>query len=489
MPAGRLRAGVSGPDPIFPMNFIRYFLLSSALAAGSNLHAATAEAPQWRFTFGPGGGGGAVAVKPADSYNVNRGYGFDLGSTVTFTEEGDTNAGTSGATRGGFVTGAEGLPFFFSVKLDPGTYRARVTLGDAKAETVATVKSETRRLMTGNLRVPAGQTETVEFLVHVRVPRLPDGSSVRMKPREIEPILYVQWKPAEKSPLIPFVELDWDEKLTLEFSGPHAAVRAIALAPANDVPKLFLIGDSTMTDQMMEPVAAWGQMLPRWFKPGVVIANYAECGETASGFIAERRWAKLLTELRAGDTVLIDFGINDRRMPVAEYKQNLAQLVKDTVAHRATPVLVTPQNLRSGFFDASGHGQPTLGEYPVAMRQLAAETGTTLIDLNTISVTLYEAIGQKNLPAAFFDGTHHNNYGAYELARCVTRALLESKLPVAQFISDDARSFDPAHPDALADFHLPPDPQLDPARPGGPGAPDGRGPMAGAVETKPKAAK
>src|SRR5262249_11756896 len=163
------------------------------------------------------------------------------------------------------------------------------------------------------------------FLAHVRVPRLPGGGLVRMKPREKEPILYVQWEPEKNSPLIPFLELDWDEKLTLEFSGRHPAVRAVEVVPAERPLTVFIVGDSTPTDQMMEPVGAWGQMLPRWFKPPVVVANYAECGETASGFIAEHRWEKVMSEVREGDTVLIDFGINDRRLPLDLYQASLTR--------------------------------------------------------------------------------------------------------------------------------------------------------------------
>ncbi|MGA2796319.1 MAG: GDSL-type esterase/lipase family protein [Thermoguttaceae bacterium] len=72
-----------------------------------------------------------------------------------------------------------------------------------------------------------------------------------------------------------------------------------------------------------------------------------------------------------------------------------------------------------------------------------------------------------------------NNYSSYELAKCVVNGIVENELPFAQYVADDWKPFDPAHPDPLADFKLPADPQLDPARPGGPGAPNGQGPMAG----------
>src|SRR3954470_5533122 len=74
---------------------------------------------------------GYTAVKPTDHYNANRGYGFDLGSTVEFSA--DTPVGS-----GGFVTGGHQRPFFFSARVDPGVYRVTITLGDRAAETVTT---------------------------------------------------------------------------------------------------------------------------------------------------------------------------------------------------------------------------------------------------------------------------------------------------------------------------------------------------------------
>src|SRR5579862_4180806 len=94
-------------------------------------------------------------VAPADVYSTDRGYGFDLGSKIS-----------------------SGKPFFFSTVLAPGEYQVTITLGDDNAETIATVKTETRRLMLQAVRVPAGQTKSFTFLVHLRVPQIPGGGEV-----------------------------------------------------------------------------------------------------------------------------------------------------------------------------------------------------------------------------------------------------------------------------------------------------------------------
>src|ERR1035438_2545541 len=102
------------------------------------------------------------------------------------------------------------------------------------------------------------------------------------------------------------------------------------------------------------------------------------------------------------------------------------------------------------------------------MRQVAQEQKVRLIDLNAMSRALYEAIGPANLPKAFVDGTHQNDYGSYELAKCVVNGIVEAELQFAKCLTADWKPFDPAHPDPMESFQMPADPQLDPARPGGP---------------------
>src|SRR5208282_296604 len=195
-----------------------------------------------KFSFGPQPLPGYTRVTPDTAYNVERGYGFDLGSKVTTVDR--------GGKKGGYTTGQDGRAFFFSAKLAPGAYRVMVTLGGAADESITTVKSETRRLMLEAIHAKPGRMQTRTFLVHLRVPQLPDGTMVRFKPRERDPILVVQW---DDQTSVKFTELDWDEKLTLEFSGSQAALHSVEINNAKNPVTVYLIGDSTVTDQMMEP--------------------------------------------------------------------------------------------------------------------------------------------------------------------------------------------------------------------------------------------
>ncbi|HJT75160.1 MAG TPA: hypothetical protein VJ720_14095, partial [Chitinophaga sp.] len=47
--------------------------------------------------------------------------------------------------------------------------------------------------------------------------------------------------------------------------------------PAEELPRVFMIGDSTMADKPLEdnPERGWGQLFPLFLKQGVTVKNYA----------------------------------------------------------------------------------------------------------------------------------------------------------------------------------------------------------------------
>ena len=359
-------------------------------------------------------------------------------------------------------------PFFFHVALPEGNYDVTVTLGDPTQASVTTVKAESRRLMLEQVPTRAGEFVTRHFTVSVRTPYFANGDSVRRKQRE-------------------YGTYTWDDRLTLEFNGVHPSVRDIDIVPARNPITVYLAGNSTVVDQTVEPWAAWGQMIPRFFKPGgVVVANHAESGETLKAFVGERRLPKLLSSMKSGDYFFIEFAHNDQKAgasyvePFSTYKEYLKKFADEARSRGATPVFVTSMLRRS--FDSTGHIINTLGDYPAAMRQLAAEEHIALIDLNVMSRTFYEALGPERSKKAFVhypagtypgqtaelkDDTHFNNYGAYELARMIVRGLQESGLPLARELQEGIPAFDPAHPDSVETFMLPASPVAPIVKPAG----------------------
>jgi lysophospholipase L1-like esterase len=416
-----------------------------------------AEAAAGKFDFGPGPAvPGYVQVLPSTTYSDARGYGFDFGFPVAGVERPGSDP-----LRDGFVTSDRA--FFFSVRLPEGNYRVTMTFGDPDGASVATVKAESRRLMLERVATAKGEFATRSIIVNVRnhflpppPPNAPGGDRVVLD----------QWE-RTYGPDGGLV-LDWDNKLTLEFDPPGGPRRpclcALTIEPA-DVPTIFIAGDSTVTDQPREPYASWGQMLPRFFKPDVAVANYAESGETLKSFISELRLAKLLSKIKPGDYLFIQFAHNDEKKNWPQtyveasttYKAYLRVFIAEARLRGAHPVLVTPMQRRE--WGPDGKIRNTHGDYPEAMRQVAAAEHVPLIDLERMSVAFYEALGRKEVRAAFGnhgrERTHQSDYGAYEFARCIVEGIRQDHLPLAADIVADFRGFNPAEPDPPAEFHVP----------------------------------
>src|SRR5262249_10261433 len=133
------------------------------------------------------------------------------------------------------------------------------------------------------------------------------------------------------------------------------------------------------------------------------------------------------------------------------YRSNLVHFISLARSHGGIPVLVTPMERKAGVTNE------TLGDFPAAVRQVAGEENVPLIDLNAMSKVLYAALGRA-LDKAFQDGTHHNNYGSYELAKCVVEGIRANKLLLADFLRKDVSPFGPHQPDPPARFEVPPSP-------------------------------
>jgi len=401
------------------------------------------------FDFGPGRvAPGYKQVTPTTIYSKELGYGFEPDSSVSCVDRGGRDPLRSDLC-------SSNQPFFFSVALPEGNYSVTVTFGDQDAETTTTVKAELRRLMVEEVHTAPGRFITRTFTVNVRTPQISTGGEVKLKDREKTSELWA-----------------WDEKLTLEFNNRRPAVCAIEIARV-DVPTLFLLGDSTVSDQALEPFNSWGQMLTRFFKPGLAVANHAESGESLHSSLGARRLDKVLSLMKPGDYLFIQYGHNDEKEKgegvgaFTTYKASLKQFVAEARKHGGIPVLITPVQRRT--FDAAGKITNSHGDYPEAVRQVAKEERVPLIDLHAMSSLLYEAWGPEASRRAFApnDGTHHNNYGSYELARCIVEGIKANKLGLTKYLVPDLTAFDPRHPDPIDNFKLPASPQSTKVKPPG----------------------
>ena len=222
---------------------------------------------------------------------------------------------------------------------------------------------------------------------------------------------------------------------------------------------VYLVGDSTMANKPLipeNPERGWGQMLPPYFKAGVRVENHAMNGRSSKSFRDEGRWQAVEDSLKPGDWVIIQFGHNDEKdkdatrysAPFGSFKTNLAQYVLDTREHGANPILATPTARRK--FDDHGTLLDTHGDYVKAVRDVAAEQGVPLIDLNRrsdellrregpeLSKKIYIWVTAEEFPALLKgrqDDTHFCPFGASRMCDLAVEEIKTAVPELARFLN------------------------------------------------------
>ena len=219
-----------------------------------------------------------------------------------------------------------------------------------------------------------------------------------------------------------------------------------------------MIGDSTMANKNLEggnPERGWGQLLPEFFQAGVKVENHAKDGRSSRSFFDEGLWAPVVSDLKAGDWVIIQFGHNDQKKdkpllytdPDTDYRAFLTKYVKESQAKGAHPILVT--SIYRRFFTPEGKPKPSLQRYPEVTRKMAAELGVPLVDLNEMSRQLLESLGPEKSKSLFLffapgeipfypngksDNTHLCENGAKTISALFTEDLKNRKIELARWL-------------------------------------------------------
>jgi lysophospholipase L1-like esterase len=225
------------------------------------------------------------------------------------------------------------------------------------------------------------------------------------------------------------------------FAGPARAGQR----PGRRRRTIFVAGDSTAATYAGAdaPRAGWGQALPVFLRPEIAVVNEALSGASSKSFVDLGRLDRILAAIRPGDLLLVSFGHNDEKVedpargtdPWTTFPAYLRLYLDGARSAGAHPVLVTPVERRR--FTADGTPYLSHGAYPDAVRALAADTHTPLIDLTALSFELWGSLGpaatkeyflwldageSPNYPDGVADNTHFQAHGAIEVARLVAAA-------------------------------------------------------------------
>ncbi|KJD34745.1 rhamnogalacturonan acetylesterase [Tamlana nanhaiensis] len=411
-----------------------FFFFSILLSLGLSAQNATTK----QFFFGKKTNTTGTSINNVNKYTDAIGYGFDYDTAEKI------------AFKKNYLK-AEGS-VYFSVKLPEGNYKIEVVLGGKPCSTT-TIKAESRRLMLQELALDKKETSTQTFTVNVRTPKINEDRSIKVKSRDKH-------------------QLNWDNKLTLEFLGTPV-IQSIKIEPA-DVTTVFLAGDSTVTDQDVEPWASWGQFITNYFNDNIAIANYAESGSSLPAFKGALRLEKILSVMKPNDYLIVEFGHNDEKIKGEGngawglYSNLLKEYITAFRDQGGKVILSTPTERRH--FDSDGNLKRTHGDFPAAMKKVAEELNVPLIDLTEKTRLMYQSWGVNDSKYAFVhypentfpnqtkkleDNTHFNGFGANEIAKAVATGIQGLNLDLSKYLKTSLLNYNPKHPNKFKDWTLP----------------------------------
>lgn len=395
-------------------------------------------------------------TKPVPAYSEESGFGVD-----------DVIARVSGApsqSQGQSQSQSQ----FLSFRVPDGNYTVTMVIGSKKKAASTTVRAENRRLCIHDLATKKKELKTVSFVVNKRTPQIDAKTRVQIKDREK---LY----------------LTWDDVLTLEITGDAPAVQSVRVERNDQCPTVFLCGNSTVVDQSFEPWASWGQMIPVWFDENVAIANYGESGLATYSFLGQKRLDKILSQMKKGDYVVVEFGHNDEKdkRPGKGAWYNFSYGLKvfiDQVRDKGGNIILCTPTMRRAWEKGNKVIANTHGDFPAAVRAVAERENVPLIDLTEMSKTFFETLGFEDskralvhYPAGTFpgqknkfeDNTHFNPFGAYEVAKMIVMGMKQNNIPLVNHLRSDWQDFNPSQPDDWKTFHWTPSPMTEFLKPDG----------------------
>lgn len=238
---------------------------------------------------------------------------------------------------------------------------------------------------------------------------------------------------------------------------------------------LWLAGDSTVANGPTPCPAGWGKFFAAEFNDLVTVVNSAvggrsvrtwlydvtdqkgadgECvlNEDGSGApLIQARWSDMLSQMKQGDYLFVQFGINDgsstcpRHVGGDAFEREYAMMARAAVERGVQPVFLTPVSAIK-----------CSGSTAVGSRGFLTETFTVgdaedvpVIDLHQLSIDLYQSSSFCPVPGGgasaattgpvgdFFcdDHTHFSDSGAARIAALVAQAIEDSGMPLADYLA------------------------------------------------------
>lgn len=210
---------------------------------------------------------------------------------------------------------------------------------------------------------------------------------------------------------------------------------------------IYLAGDSTMCHyhEKQAPQQGWGNELQDLCKDGTNVFNHAIGGRSVKSFRNEKRWEKLVEELKEGDFVIIQFGHNDGNKNSedryanhrSEFRELLKACVDEVRAKKAYPILVGPTARWAFRDDDKNIHLGTIGAYAFAVKEVAEAEKAPFVDMTGIAVKKMLEMGPDESKKYYMsicknDNLHLSTDGAKVYAKWFVEDVQRQKLPLAR---------------------------------------------------------
>jgi len=253
------------------------------------------------------------------------------------------------------------------------------------------------------------------------------------------------------------------------------ASKIVAEKPANPkLPTFFIVGDSTVKSGGTNGAIGWGERISSYFDTNKInVVNHAMGGRSSRTFFTEGRWSNVLSQMKAGDFVIIQFGHNDggrigdpafkgrasgrgtgdetvedtkpdgSKELVHTFGWYMAKYVSDAKAKGVTVILCSPIPHKEKW--AQGRDFEQFAQWD---EEVAKAGEVFYFDLTLIVSDAYRKLGVEKVNTLFSDArTHTNDAGAQINASCVVAGLKSLKdNPLAVFFSEKAQAIAPSVP-------------------------------------------
>ena len=234
-------------------------------------------------------------------------------------------------------------------------------------------------------------------------------------------------------------------------------------------PTLFLVGNSTVRNGRGDGAGGqwgWGDFIaPSFDTAKVNVVNRAVGGLSARTFISQGYWDRVLTLVKPGDFVMVEFGHNDaspvndtlrargvlrgigsdsvvvdnlitkqKGEVVYSFGGYLRKFVRETRARGATPIInsLTPRK-----FWENGRIRRTRDGFADWAEQTAREEGVAFVNLTELASRAMDTMPPSRVDSLFGDANLHSNARGAELnARMVVEGLraLGARNPLAPYL-------------------------------------------------------